>query len=156
MRVGDSHILEVGGKTIELTNIGGGHDNHMLVAVIRPENVAFIVDIAAPRRLPFRDFGGANTDDWTAQIEAAQALDFEIFAPGHGPIGTKADLDDAHQYMLDLKSADLAGLKAGKSLDDLKAEVIMSAYQDWGQYDGWRELNIEGMASYLKASGQAN
>ena len=82
MRVGDSHSMTVGGKTFELTNLGGGHDNHMLVTVVRPENVAFIVDVAAPNRLPFRDFGGANIDDWIGQIETAMTSKAEASATG--------------------------------------------------------------------------
>lgn len=156
MRVGDKHSLEIGGKTIELANLGAGHDNHMLVAIVRPENVAFIVDVAAPKRLPFRDFSRSDIGGWFKQLEAAQALDFEIFAPGHGGVGTKADLDDAHTYMVELQAAVLDGLKAGKSVAQLKAEVLMPAYKEWGQYDAWREENIEGMARYLTTSGQVN
>ncbi|MCK8464591.1 hypothetical protein MUY35_12085 [Aliiroseovarius sp. S1339] len=155
LRVGDAHSMTVGGKTIEITNLGAGHDNHMLVTIVRPENVAFIVDVAAPKRLPFRDFAGSDIGGWFKQIEAAQALDFEVFAPGHGAIGNKSDLDDAHTYMVDLQAAVLDGLKAGKSVEQLKSEVTMDAYKDWGQYDAWRGENIEGMARYLKTSGQA-
>lgn len=156
IRVGDTHTLNIGGKTIELTNLGAGHDNHMLVTIVRPENVAFIVDVAAPKRLPFRDFARSDIGGWFKQLETAQALDFEIFAPGHGAVGTKSDLDDARTYMVDLQAAILEGLKAGKSVEDLKTEVTMDAYKDWGQYDAWRQENIEGMARYLKDSGQAD
>lgn len=154
LRVDDTYTLEVGGKTIELNNLGAGHDNHMLVTIVRPENVAFIVDVAAPKRLPFRDFARSDIGGWFKQLEAAQALDFEIFAPGHGGVGTKSDLDDAYGYMVDLQAAVLAGLKAGKSVEQLKTDVTMAAYEGWGQYGAWRELNIEGMARYLTASGQ--
>ena len=156
IRVGDAHSLEIGGKTIELVNLGNGHDNHMLVTIVRPENVAFVVDVAAPKRLPFRDFPRSDIGGWFKQLETAKALDFEVFAPGHGNVGTKADLDDAYTYMVELQAAVLDGLKAGKSIDQLKAEITMGAYKDWGQYDVWREENIEGMARYLKASGQAD
>lgn len=156
LRVGDSHVLEVGGKTFELNNLGSGHDNHMLAVVVRPENVGFIVDVAAPKRLPFRNFGGANIDDWIGQIKAAQELDFEIFAPGHGRVGTHADLQGALAYMMDLKSGVLEGLKAGKDVETIKAELTLEDYKDWLSYNQWRELNIEGMASYLQASGQVN
>jgi hypothetical protein len=128
----------------------------MLVAIVRPENVAFIVDVAAPKRLPFRDFARSDIGGWFEQLDAALMLDFEIFAPGHGAVGTKADLKDAHTYMVELQAAVLDGLKAGKSAEHLKAVVTMDAYKDWGQYDGWREENIEGMARYLNASGQAD
>lgn len=156
IRVGDTHRMAVGDKTFELTNLGRGHDNHMLVTVVRPENVAFIVDVAAPKRLPFRDFGGANVDNWISQIEAAMLLDFEVFAPGHGGVGTKADLEDALGYMNVLRAGVLDGLKAGKSVDEIKAELTLSDYADWGQYADWRELNIEGMATYLQSAGLVN
>lgn len=156
MRVGDSHVLEVGDKTFELTNLGAGHDNHMLAVVVRPENVAFIVDVAAPELLPWRDFGGANVDDWIGQIEAADALDFEVFAPGHGQVGDKADVQANLDYFAELRSGVLEGLKAGKSVDKLKAELTLDDYSDWGRYDQMRELNIEGMATYLQSAGLVN
>ena len=53
-----------------------------------------------------------------------------------------------------LKSEVLAGLKAGKSVDTLKTEVTMSDYKDWGNYDNWLQLNVQGMAGFLQASGQ--
>ena len=155
-RVGDSHILTVGGKTIELTNLGSGHDNHMLAVVIRPENVGFIVDVATPKRLFFRNFGGANLDDWLGQIKTAQTLDFEVFAPGHGTVGARADLDDVLNYMMDLKAGVLTGLQAGKSVEAIQIELTLDAYKDWGQYDRWRGMNIQGMAAYLQSSGQIN
>ncbi len=153
LRVGDSHSLDIGGKSFELTNLGSGHDNHMLAVVVRPENVAFIVDVAAPKRLPFRNFGGANIDGWIGQVETAMTLDFEIFAPGHGSVGNKADLQDHLTYITELKAGVLDALKAGKSVDEIKAELTLDAYSDWSQYDNWRELNIEGMASYLQSAG---
>ena len=156
MRVGDTHNLSVGDKTFELTNLGSGHDNHMLAVVVRPENVAFIVDVAAPKRLPFRDFGGANVDNWIGQIETAMLLDFEVFAPGHGGVGNKEDLSDALTYMNDLRAGVLEGLQAGKSVDEIKAELTLDQYADWGQYGEWRELNIEGMANHLQSAGLVN
>ena len=156
LRVSDTHELEVGGKTFELTNLGAGHDNHMLAVVVRPENVAFIVDVAAPKRLPFQNFGGANLDDWIGQIETALTLDFDVFAPGHGTVGDKGDLEENLVYMQELKAGVLEALKTGKTVDQIKSEMMLDAYSDWGQYDGWREQNIEGMANYLQTTGMVN
>ncbi|QMU59297.1 MAG: hypothetical protein GKR98_14540 [Boseongicola sp.] len=55
--------------------------------------------------------------------------------------------------MTGLRAAVLAGLKDDKSIEQLKADVTMDAYSDWGQYDAWRELNIEGMVGYLESAG---
>ena len=151
VRVGASEALEIGGKTFELTHLGPGHGTDMLAVVVRPENVAFIVDVAAPKRMFFRNFNGANLDDWQKQIEVAQTLDFEIFAPGHGVVGTKADLDDVHGYMLALRGAVADALDAGKTVEQVKAEVTMDAYSDWIAYDQWGAMNVEGMAMFLSS-----
>ncbi|MEX0366704.1 MAG: hypothetical protein AB3N22_11585 [Ruegeria sp.] len=156
VRVGDSHTLELGGKTLELTYLGPGHGVDMLAVVVRPENVGFIVDVAAPRRMPFRTMRGANLDHWMEQIKAAMALDFEIFAPGHGPIGVHGDLADHLGYFEALRAGVLEGLNAGKSVEELQAELTLDAYKDWGQYGAWRAQNIQGMASYLTSAGIAN
>lgn len=151
-----NETLQIGGKTLELTWLGEGHGNDLIAVVVRPENVAFITDAAAPKRLPWRDMGGANLDGWINQIKTIESLDFEIFAPAHGAIGDKADATDARIYMEKLKEEVLTGLKAGKSTDELVAEVMMEDYADWQQYKDWRPLNVQGMANYLMRSGQVN
>lgn len=81
-------------------------------------------------------------------------MDFEIFAPGHGNVGVKADATDVRKYMEALRAQVLAGLKAGKSEDELAKSVTMDAYRDWSQYAQWRELNVRGMARFLVSTGQ--
>ncbi|MEP1209863.1 MAG: MBL fold metallo-hydrolase [Rhizobiaceae bacterium] len=155
-RFDDSLTLQQGGKSFELTYLGKGHGNDLIAVVVRPENVAFITDAASPKRLPFRDMGRSDIDGWIGQIKKIESLDFDIFAPAHGSIGVKADATDARIYMEKLKERVLAGLKDGKSVEQLAASVTMDEYKDWQQYGGWRELNVQGMARFLKASGQVN
>ena len=155
-RFDDTMTLDLGSKQIELTYLGPGHGTDLIAAVVRPENVGFIVDAAAPKRLPFRDFPGSNVDQWTDQVRNVEALDFEIFAPGHGNLGVKADATDARIYMENLRGLVLDGLNGGKSVDALVAELTLDEYKDWASYDQWREPNIRGMARYLTESGIAN
>ena len=100
--------------------------------------------------------GGADLDDWIQQIKKIESLDFDIFAPAHGNIGIKADATDARIYMEKLKELVLNGLKAGKSVEELKTELTLDDYKEWSQYEDWRPMNIEGMALHLKKSGQVN
>ncbi|MBT5494351.1 MAG: MBL fold metallo-hydrolase [Alphaproteobacteria bacterium] len=146
-RFEESMNLTVGGKTFELTYLGKGHGADLIAVVVRPENVAFIVDVAAPKRMPYRDFPGSDIDAWIEQIRKVESLKFDIFAPGHGAVGVKADATAARVYMQKLRSQVLAGLKAGKSVDDLARDVTMKEYSDWQQYKAWGELNVRGMAS---------
>jgi len=154
LRFDDVMSLDVGGKTVELTYLGAGHGNDLIAMVVRPENVAFVVDAVSVKRLPFKDMPGADVGGIITQIEAVDALDFDILVGGHGPVGAKPDVAVQHAYLTELRDQVLAGLKAGKSVEELQAEVTMDAYKDWSAYDDWRVLNIEGMARWLKESGQ--
>lgn len=156
IRFSEEMDIRVGGKTFELTWLGEGHGQDLIAVVVRPENVAFITDAAAPKRLPYRDFPRSDIDGWISQIETIESLDFDIMAPAHGNVGTKLDATDARVYMLQLRDQVLRGLRAGKTTDELAVSVTMDAYKDWGSYANWRELNVRGMAKYLIETGQVN
>ncbi len=155
-RFDDKMIVETGGKTIELTFLGKGHGDDLIAMVVRPENVAFVVDAVSVRRLVYRDFPGVDIDGLVGQIKAVEGLDFEVLAPGHGALGDKTHVPEARGYVEDLRAQVLAGLKAGKSEDTLVQEITMDDYKEWGQYKAWRELNVRGMARWLVKTGAAN
>ncbi len=154
VRVSEPTSLEVGGKTLELVPLGPGHGQDMLAMVIRPENVAFVVDVVSPGRLPYRDFPGTDIDGLMNQIKAVRGLDFEVMAPGHSRLGDKSDADEALAYLEWLRAAVKAELDAGKSVDEVVASLDTSRWADMMAYDQWRDLNIQGMARWLKESGE--
>lgn len=150
----DSYSFSTGGKDFELTYLGEGHGDDLIAVVVRPENVAFVVDAVSPGRLPFRDFPGADIDGLIEQIKAVEALDFEIVLPGHSRNGTKSDVEEGRVYIEELRDAVKAALAEGKSEDEIIASNLMSEYSDWLAYDQYRDLNITGMIRWLKGSGQ--
>lgn len=154
IRFSDEMTLSLGGKTFELTWLGPGHGEDLIAVVVRPENVAFIVDAVSPKRLPYRDLPRSDVDGWIDQARKIELLDFDIMAPGHGALGVKLDATDARVYMLRLRDQVLRGLRAGKSVDALAAEIAMDDYKDWQAYGEWRELNVRGMARHLQETGQ--
>jgi glyoxylase-like metal-dependent hydrolase (beta-lactamase superfamily II) len=143
----------LGGHFFELTYLGPGHGEDLAAMVIRPENVAFVVDAVATKRLFYKDFPGTTIDGWTNQVRKVESLDFEILVGGHGPIGTKDDAINGRIYLEELRTAVLEGLQAGKSVDELAESITMDKYKDWIAYDDWRELNVRGTARYLLESG---
>jgi glyoxylase-like metal-dependent hydrolase (beta-lactamase superfamily II) len=155
-RFDSEHSFALGSKNFELTYLGPGHGTDLIAVVVRPENVGFIVDAVSAKRLPYRDFPGSNVDDWANQVRKAETLQFDVFAPGHGSMGTKADVTDGRVYLEELRAEVLAALKSGKSDDEVAATVMMDKYSDWGSYKNWRELNVRGMARFLRESGALN
>ena len=152
-RFSEQMTFTVGSKTFELTYLGPGHGIDMIAVVVRPDQVAFVVDVVSSKRLFYRDFPGSNVDDWIAQVKRVNQLDFDILVGGHGPIGTKRDVGEGIIYLEELRAAVLEGLKAGKTVDELKRDIKMEKYRDWAAYDSWRELNVQGMARHLNESG---
>ncbi|MGI9493194.1 MAG: MBL fold metallo-hydrolase [Geminicoccaceae bacterium] len=148
--IGDSHSFEFGGKTFELTYLGEGHGDDMIVTVVRPENVAFVVDVVSPKRLPWRDFPRTDIDGMIDQINVVESLDFDILLPGHSSVGTKEDATNTRLYIEHLKKEVQAALDEGKSEEEILASDITDDYKEWGAYDMLRDLNIQGMIRYLK------
>lgn len=155
IRFSDQMSFTVGSKTFELTYLGPGHGNDLIAMVVRPDNVAFVVDAVSSKRLFYRDFPGANVDHCIDQVRKVDTLDFEVMIGGHGPVGVKSDVADGIAYLEELRAAVLKGLKAGKSVDELKQSIKMEKYRTWASYENWRELNVQGMARYLVKSGAA-
>lgn len=156
VRFDDQYSFKLGEKTFELTYLGPGHGTDMIATVVRPDDVAFVVDVVSAKRLFYRDFPGANVDHWMQQVKKVTELDFDFLLGGHGPVGTKRDAEQGLVYLQELRSAVLEGLKAGQSIDDLKTSVTMEKYKNWEAYDNWRAPNVEGMARHLIESGAVN
>ena len=152
-RFSDQLSFTVGSKTFELTYLGPGHGNDTIAVVVHPEAVAFVVDVVSARRLFYRDFPGADVDEWIQQVRKVEALDFDILIGGHGPVGKKSDVSNALAYLEELRTAVVEGLKAGQSVEELEQTILMAKYKDWGAYDQWRALNVRGMARSLFESG---
>lgn len=156
IRFDEQLTFDLGEKTFELTYLGPGHGNDLIAIVVRPDDVAFVVDAVSSKRLYYRDFPGTDIDDLIAQVRKVDSLDFDILIGGHGPVGVKRDVGLGLTYLESLRAAVLQGLQAGKTVDELKRSVTMDMYRDWEMYDQWRALNVEGMARFLKESGAVN
>lgn len=148
----DRKTLKLGGKQVELIYLGPGHSDNLIVMHFPAERTVFAVDIVTVKRLPYQDFPDADIDGWIASLRALEAMDFDILAPGHGALGTKADVADHRRYLESLRDQVKAGIAEGKSVDTLKQTITMPEYASWGMYKEWREPNVAGMYRLLQTS----
>ena len=146
----DTMALELGGKKVEFTYLGKNHSDNSIVALFPTERTLFVVDFITAKRLPYRNLTRAFIPDWFDAIDKVAAMDFDILAPGHGVLGTPQDAADHGKYLRDLYADVKAGKEAGKSVAELQESIKMEKYKEWGQYDPWLKLNIEGMYGYIK------
>lgn len=149
----DGYSFDLGSKTFELTYLGPGHGDDLIVTIVRPENVAFVVDVVSPKRLPWRDFPRTDIDGMVQQIKVVESLEFDILLPGHSVIGTKEDATNTRLYVEHLMKEVKTALDAGQSEADILASDITDDYKDWGGYEQLRDLNIQGMIRWLTTKG---
>lgn len=141
----DQMTIALGGRSVELSYVGRNHSDNMIVMRFPAERVLFAVDFIPVATLAFKEMEDSYLPDWIESLREVEEMDFDILAPGHGRMGKKSDVAAFRAYMEDLHAAVLVGVRAGKSLDELKRTVRLDKYKGWGQYKAWLPLNVEGM-----------
>ncbi len=148
--------LELGGKTVELRYLGKNHSDNMIVMRFPEERTLFAVDFIPVKTVAYRDFSDAYLPEWIESLARVERMDFDILAPGHGRLGTKADVTAFREYMTDLTDQVRAQARMGKSLEETKAAVDLSKYKDWSQFEAWSPLNIDGAYQRIQLNRRGN
>ncbi len=151
----DKMTVELGGQKVELTYVGLGHSDNMIVMNFPAERTLFACDFIAVKSVGYKKFSAAYFPDWINAIKKVERMDFDTLATCHGKMGTKADVRDQRIFYLDLYAAVLKEARAGKSLDEMKASIKLAKYKDWGRYKPFLPLNIEGMYNQIKMHRRA-
>ena len=149
-------IIELGGTEVELTYVGRNHSNNMIVMRFPKERILFAVDFAPVESVGFRDYPDAYLDDWIASLKRVERMDFDILAPGHGPLGRKEHVAMHRQFMEDLRDEVLKYVREGKSVDEVKQLVTLDKYKSWAGYNEMFKLNVEGMYRMVKNNRVGN
>jgi len=151
-----SMMLELGGTKVELLYVGRNHSDNMIVMRFPKERILFAVDFIPVRGVAFRDFPDAYMPDWIQSLKRVEGLDFDILAPGHGPMGKKGDVTLFREYLETLRTEVLQHARAGRSLEETKGLVNMEKYKTWSGYDKMFQLNIEGMYRMVQSHRRGN
>ncbi len=128
----------------------------MIVMRFPDERTLFAVDFIPVKTVAFKDFSDAYIPEWIKSLARVERMDFDILAPGHGALGTKADVTAFREYMTDLTDQVRAQARMGKSLEETKAAVDLSKYKDWGQFEAWGPLNIDGAYQRAQLNRRGN
>ena len=152
----DHMSIELGGKTVNLVYLGESHSNNLIVMHFPAERAVFAVDFVSVNRMPYKTLSDAYFPGWINALKAMEAMDFDILVPGHGVVGKREDIGPHRAYLSDLYDAVLAGARSGQTLEQMTAEITLDKYKDFGQYEAWRPLNIEGMYRNISLHRRGN
>ena len=148
--------IELGRQTVELQYVGRGHSDNLIVMNFPAQRALFAVDFVSVKRLPFRNLGDAYFPDWMEGLKVVEGMDFDVLVPGHGPMGKKQDVRNHRAYLDNLYEKVLKAARGGKSLQQMQQSIRLEKYKDWGQYESWLPLNIEGMYRNIQLHRRGN
>jgi glyoxylase-like metal-dependent hydrolase (beta-lactamase superfamily II) len=119
------------------------------------ERLLFAVDFIPVNSYAFRDFPDAYMPDWIDSLRRVEVMDFDVLVPGHGPLGSKANVVMFREYLQDLRDAVQRYAREGKSADEVKTLVALPKYAGWNPKE-WFPLNVEGMYRLVQANRRGN
>ena len=114
--------LYLGGKRVDLFYFGRGHTNGDIVALFPAQRVLaagdlFTIGDTTPELVDYP--GGGSAKQWPQTIEGVLSLDFDQVVPGHGTVGTKADMRKFHDTSIRLKDRVHEMIVGKKSKDEI-------------------------------------
>lgn len=141
-----SMSIQFNGEEVKAVHYPNGHTDGDTVVFFMGSNVVHLGDDFFVGRFPFVDLdsGGSvqglinNVGSLLSTIPADAKL-----IPGHGPVATISDLKAYHTMLIESSKIVTDGMKAGKSLDDLKKAGLPEKFKEAGsgfiKTDQWIE-----------------
>ena len=109
--------LRVGGHTFELIHTPG-HTPGQVAVHVPEERAVFTGDTIFNQCQTW--LMTSNVDQWLDALETIRTLDVDHLIPGHGPVTTKASLDDQRSMLMEWKTAVAVAVAKGWS----RAETV--------------------------------
>lgn len=141
--------LYLGGKRVDLFYFGRGHTNGDIVALFPAQRVLasgdlFTIGDSTPELVDYA--GGGSAKWWPQTIEGVLGLDFDQVVPGHGTVGTKADMRKFHDTSIRLKDRVHEMIVGKKSKDEI-AKMLTAEFHYADFHLG---MSLDGLLVELK------
>jgi glyoxylase-like metal-dependent hydrolase (beta-lactamase superfamily II) len=131
----DRYTITLGGKRVDLVYTGGRHTPDMIDMYFPAERTLLAGDYVWINRICCNfGFDLVPLSQWIASLKALERLDFDILVNSHWESGTKADLTAFRGYLEDLSAQVEAGIKAGRSKEELQQTIKLEKYNRYTGY----------------------
>jgi glyoxylase-like metal-dependent hydrolase (beta-lactamase superfamily II) len=140
-------------RTVELHAFENGHTPSDVVLVLPEERIVFMGDLAFFQEHPF--MAHADPQGWTALLEKMERSELETFVPGHGPLGTKADIALEKQYIAALQDLVEQVVQVGGSADEAAQQAIPAPFDAWLKGLTRFEINVRSLHQRLSGASES-
>jgi cyclase len=149
----ESVSVHFNGEEIKVIHVPHGHTDGDSVIVFTKSNVVHMGDDFFNGFFPFVDLGdGGSVQGMTAGVAKVLSqipADAKVI-PGHGPLSDVAGLKKFHQMLVATTAIVDKQMKAGKKLDQIKAQGFPAEWKPWGNGFIKTDLWIETIYNSLK------
>jgi len=151
----DRMTLHFGGKEIQILYFGRAHTTGDSVVFVPQDRIAYLSELFFCEEFPNMAQGYGVS--WLRVLDAVQALEADIFVPGHGPVpddprSTRASLGRLKQVLVDTRDAILREIGRGATEDQTVAAVKLQQYEKMPNFAAQRETTVRRMYKELTGS----
>jgi len=138
-------VITLNGRTARLHHTPDAHTNGDLFVVFEDADVIHAGDLLFSGWFPYIDLdNGGTVLGYIAAMQAIvdQAGENTQIIPGHGPLSTRADLEESIAMLTQAREAVAALVEQGMGLDEIQAANPLAAFhEDWN----WGFITTERM-----------
>ena len=141
----DRMTLHVGGKEIQILYLGRGHTRGDSIVFVPADRIAYLSEIFNFEEFPYT--ADSYPSEWVRTLEAVEALEADIFVPGHGflpvdPTATRQGLRAHRQILLDVRDAVQLEIATGTTEDQAVADIDLPQYRRFQGYSRAMEMAV--------------
>lgn len=138
--------VEVGGRTIELIEVGPAHTRGDVIVAVPESRTVFTGDILFIGGTPIV-WAGPLTN-WIAACDLMLGMDIDVVVPGHGPVTDKKGVADVRDYLDFVQDQATRSFGAGIDAFDAARDIARaigtssSTFSSWGEF-GRISVNVD-------------
>jgi glyoxylase-like metal-dependent hydrolase (beta-lactamase superfamily II) len=125
--------LDVGGRRVELLELGPAHTRGDVIAHVPDARTVFTGDILFVGGTPIMWAGPVS--NWLAACEHIEGLDIDTIVPGHGPVTDKEGPRQVRRYLEFVRAEATARHEAGMPAEDAALDIELGPFADWGDQE---------------------
>ena len=141
----DRMTLYLGGKEIQVLYLGRAHTRGDSIVYVPQDRIVYLSEVFSAGQFLFMNDGYGL--DWLKTVEAAAALDADIFVPGHSslPADPKQSREEFHRYrqmLVDVRDSVQQAFARGVTEDQAVAAIQWPQYEKLRGYESQRPTVI--------------
>src|SRR5947199_7515680 len=141
----DRMTLYLGGKEIQILHVGRAHTRGDSIVFVPQDRIVYLSELYFANQFLFINDGYGI--DWLRALDTVEALDADIFVPGHGPIPpdpreTRQGLRRFRQMLVDVRDAVQKEIARGATEDQAVAAIKLPQYEQMQGYKSQREVAV--------------